>query len=546
MVQNQSTIQGLPYTVQDVVAVLDRHRDEIASVWTLLGLQTLHAPDFPTFSDRKGWTVRILAALSEALGTGNYQAVDELVSHAAARLGAQGVDIGQVILTWVQGRTAALIILRRAYPDDAALILECISQLDQCLNYCTALYSRKHADQTMQYLCRQREREALILDMIQTAASTLELDHVFRRVGQEIARVVGGEECGFFLVDEAEGTIFPRFEITVPKPLRSLPPEVSENPSRPEPLQAFSEFLRQVIEEKKPLACYNVQTDSRFDGSIPRLMGVRSVLAVPFVNRGRIVAVAYAQTVEECRAFGEEEIELVCGMANMAAIAIENAQLHQQVKEQAICEERERLAQEMHDDLSQTLATVNWRTATLERLLAHGDVDQARALIQELKEIAKQGYSDIRESIFALRSASSLDSEFLPALQQYLTEYRNHTGLDVDLVFDTLAFPHLSVEVRLQLIRIIQEALSNIHKHADASRVQLAFQHNDGLSLSIEDDGCGFDPIRAQVDKDRYGLSIMSERAVSAGGSLSIDSAPGQGTRLLLWLPLPQGEERTL
>jgi signal transduction histidine kinase len=116
--------------------------------------------------------------------------------------------------------------------------------------------------------------------------------------------------------------------------------------------------------------------------------------------------------------------------------------------------------------------------------------------------------------------------------------------LDVELVVDNSLFPHFPIEVRLQIIRIIQEALTNVGKHAQARRVELVFrQDGEWLQLSIEDDGCGFDPLRLkQEDRDRFGLAIMHERVASVGGTLVIDSAPGKGTRLQLRVPLQTGE----
>jgi signal transduction histidine kinase len=221
-------------------------------------------------------------------------------------------------------------------------------------------------------------------------------------------------------------------------------------------------------------------------------------------------------------------------------VAIENARLYQQVRRLAILEERDRLAREMHDQMAQALGYLTMRASILGELSSGPQTDPVQAGLLELKQIANELYIDVRSAIFNLRTTDFSGLGFLPTLREYLDDYQMHHGMDVELVVesDSLAF---SPEVDIQLLHIIQEALTNVRKHAQASRVWVRFERQDSfLLITVEDDGRGFDPAWLNREGRWYfGLQIMRERAESIGGSLELDSWPGRGTRVLMRMPFP-------
>ena len=145
----------------------------------------------------------------------------------------------------------------------------------------------------------------------------------------------------------------------------------------------------------------------------------------------------------------------------------------------------------------------------------------------------------MREEIFNLRTAVTEPNSFFDTLQEYLAEYRTHYGVNVELLVDGLQLGEFDGETSSQLLRIIQEALGNVRKHSGASFVQVHFhQEGDQVLVCIEDNGLGFVPSQAtESNGQHYGLQIMRERAESVGGSLTLDSLPGQGTRVLVRVP---------
>ena len=218
----------------------------------------------------------------------------------------------------------------------------------------------------------------------------------------------------------------------------------------------------------------------------------------------------------------------------------------QRIREQqmlAVIGERERLARELHDDLGQVFAFVSAQGQTARLLLARGQVDAADAHMARLVEVAHEADSDIRESIVSLR-ARLAQQGISSALSAYLDSYQQRHGIHIEMNGSPdLAACTMDPLVEVQLLRIIQEALTNVRKHAGAHCVSIDVSLQNGQArVSLQDDGCGFDASRARSDSaGRLGLRIMQERAEEVGGNLELCSLPGQGTKVTVTVPLAPG-----
>jgi signal transduction histidine kinase len=265
-----------------------------------------------------------------------------------------------------------------------------------------------------------------------------------------------------------------------------------------------------------------------------------ALLAAPLRVKG--VTVGALAVANKPEGFTGEDVRIISLFADQAAIAIENARLYQQVRHLATVEERDRLGRELHDRLAQELGTLNLKASITEERLSSGQIAQAQASLLELKQIAREAYTDARETIFSLRTTASSELGLLPTLREYMAEYRAHYGVDARLVTDE-SLPEFPADVGIQIIRIIQEALTNVRKHARASKAWVRFEQDGGrVRISVEDDGQGFDPAQVMEEGQRYfGLQIMRERAESIGGDLELDSRAGQGTRVVIRMPLTPG-----
>ncbi|MBI5652763.1 MAG: HAMP domain-containing protein [Chloroflexi bacterium] len=280
------------------------------------------------------------------------------------------------------------------------------------------------------------------------------------------------------------------------------------------------------------------------DLPIPRIAdlisheGIVSSLAAPMWLNGRHYGYVGVLTRQR-RQFTRVETELFIRLAVQVVIAIENAELYRRVRPLAILEERDRLARELHDNLAQMLGYMNIKTAITDDQIATHQIGPARASLLELKQIVKEAYTDVREAIFNLR-ATTPGSGLARPLEEYLAEYRAHYCIDARLVIEDQSLTEFPEEVKVQVNRIIQEALTNVRKHSGAKQARVRFERSDGqIQIIVEDNGMGFDPTRLdQSDRRHFGLQIMRERAASVGGELEIESQRGLGTRVIFQLPI--------
>jgi signal transduction histidine kinase len=219
------------------------------------------------------------------------------------------------------------------------------------------------------------------------------------------------------------------------------------------------------------------------------------------------------------------------------------AQMVEQQRALAKLHERESLARELHDSIGQVLGFASLKTGAVRKLIADGKLARGDEQLAHLESIMADAHADVREYILNLRNAPAEGRPFFSALQHYLAGFRQSYDIQVDLSIGAGVDDNfLAPEAQMQVFRIIQEAFSNVRKHAQTNRVHLSFERGDGLAcVRIRDDGQGFDPQRAAGAEDsHFGLRFMHERAEQLGGTLRVDSAPGQGTCVTVEVPVGQ------
>lgn len=279
-------------------------------------------------------------------------------------------------------------------------------------------------------------------------------------------------------------------------------------------------------------------------GFPPHHPPMHSLLAVPIIARGRILGNLYVTEKEHQLTFDTDDEETLERFATQAALAIENARLHRQVHALAVTEERERIAREIHDSVAQVLGYVNTKAQAAEELLKVGQPDLALTQIQQLGQAARDSYADVREHILGLRATAEPGRAFIETVREYLQRWQEQSGVIVELITeppDSFEL-RLSATAELQLLRIIQEALANVRKHAAAARATVRLTSADGwVEARIEDDGIGFNERAGapggRLAFPRFGLATMRERAEAVRGTLAIESAAGQGTTVTVRIP---------
>jgi signal transduction histidine kinase len=213
----------------------------------------------------------------------------------------------------------------------------------------------------------------------------------------------------------------------------------------------------------------------------------------------------------------------------------------EKLKGLATLEERERIAQELHDSLAQDVGLIHLKIAEAEQVLRTGDASSAKETLKEMRKTAGEAYDNVRQAIFGLRTMVSKSLGFIPTLTEYLHDFSEQRGIAVDLKVSGNGDAGFSAQAEIQLIRIIHEALTNVFKHAGATRSEVRFEREGKFSkVIIEDNGKGFRLGEVMENGLQFGLKTMEERARVVNGDLKIETEPGKGTRVIVLLPLEE------
>jgi signal transduction histidine kinase len=209
----------------------------------------------------------------------------------------------------------------------------------------------------------------------------------------------------------------------------------------------------------------------------------------------------------------------------------------EKLKGLATLEERERIAQELHDSLAQDLALLHLKIIEAEQNLAPEGSLAAKEILKEMRKIADGAYEDVRQAIFGLRTMVSKGLGLIPTLTEYLHDFSELRNIPVDFKIDGAEIFRFSPQAEIQLIRIIHEALTNVLKHAQATRSGVKIERDGEFAkVTIEDNGKGF-LTKTMRNGLHFGLQTMRERAEGVGGRLTVDTASGKGTRVIVHLP---------
>ena len=379
----------------------------------------------------------------------------------------------------------------------------------------------------MQNRLERRNRELLALHSAGLdVASELSLEIVLKKVVEQ-ARNLAEAKYGALSVIDRAGNIkeFITSGISAEERAAIGPPPVGHG------------VLGVTLHEGQHLRLRDVGAHPRsvgFPANHPRM---HSLLAVPIPCKSPFLGNLYLSEKQTGVEFSTDDEETLERFAVQAAIAIDNAHLHSQAEEIAITNERLRIAHEMHDGLAQVLGYVNTKVQAANEYLRRGKSEEASVQLRELAGSARQAYTDVREGIVGLRTLPGGDRSLPAVLDEFLSFWKEQSGLSTHLSID----PDLRLRppVELQVVRIIQEALTNIRKHARASQASIDVHRRNGhLVVTVKDDGVGFnaqEPARGEFP--RFGLSTMRERASSVEGTLEIQSAAGSGTTVRFTMP---------
>ncbi|MFC2002112.1 histidine kinase, partial [Chloroflexota bacterium] len=291
-----------------------------------------------------------------------------------------------------------------------------------------------------------------------------------------------------------------------------------------------------VAQTGEPLMTCDVSKEPKYL-LVQELPDTRSELAVPIKIGTEILGVLDLQSIE-LDAFDEIDLFTVQTLGDQVAIAVENARLYQETREMAVLEERNRMAREIHDTLAQGFTGIVLQLEAAEQALGE-DVTDAQVHLDRARRLARESLTEARRSVWALRPQTLEQLSLTKTLRQEVRKFIHESGVKANFNASGKR-PVLLPDVENALLRICQESLTNVKKHAQASQVEvnLAFEENV-VRLRIQDNGIGFNT--EDSTKNRFGLISMGERARLLGGSIEIRGEKRKGTNLEVTIPINRG-----
>ena len=373
---------------------------------------------------------------------------------------------------------------------------------------------------------RTSEKIRLLTGVSQRIASILDVDELMVQVVQLIQQTFGYYHVGIGLIEGQEvvyrvgsGRLWDQVDFQF-KPAR---------------LKVGQEGITGwVAFTGDPILVPDVYEDDRYiwmQGS-----QTRSELTVPIKIKSQTIGVLDAQS-DQLDNFSESDVEIMSALANQTGIAIENARLYEKAKQMAALEERQRLARDLHDSVTQSLYGVTLYAEVTEQLLKNGEIENAGKNLQELKGMALDALAEMRLLIYELRPSVFEQEGLVAAIQARLDAVEGRVGLKTSFIIEG----EISLDPQIEevLYRITQEALNNILKHAVARTATITLSQDDHqVSLEVSDDGVGFDPLQA-CEAGCLGVRGMQERARAMGAEFEILSQVGNGTKVIIRRQIP-------
>jgi two-component system nitrate/nitrite sensor histidine kinase NarX len=237
------------------------------------------------------------------------------------------------------------------------------------------------------------------------------------------------------------------------------------------------------------------------------------------------------------------ERSLLEALSSHLASGMENLRLNSLEKEAAVSQERHLLARELHDSIAQSLAFLKIQVQLMRDALKTSDGPEVAKILEEIDTGVKESYGDVRELLLHFRTRTNTE-DIEPALATTLQKFAHQSGVKAALTMQGQGLP-LAPDVQIQVLHIVQEALSNVRKHARASQAWLDVQQQPTWRFEVRDDGIGFNPETDQIDETHVGMRIMTERAQRVGATIEVISTPSRGSSVILTLPPPSHPSTT-
>ena len=538
-------------STSELAGLLDGYREEIVAAWVrlLAGLPGSRFANLPVI-DLQNCLRDELIAMTVVFRRGSYETLDaHLTANCATRV-EQGFDISEVIQGNLLLKDAVLPVIWREAQWEADAALRLLADLDSVLHWIviqvSKLYSLQlnrrlaeqvnlltHSQEQLQTQNAQLEAQSQQLErrVRQVSAlnrstalltTTLELDKVMDLILEQLAEVVPYDSATIMWRIQGVLRVIACRGFRDPAAVLGARFDPEKNP-----------LTHRLLNEDGPIVLRDVDHEPSFD--YQRDTVTRSWIGVPLHVREEVIG---ALTVDNAQinSYDAEDGQSVMAFANQAAIALENARLYDRSRELAVLEERNRLARELHDSISQMLFSMVLN-AEAAAALFEANPEAARVQIGRLQETSHTALKEMRTLIFELRPANLEEEGLVPVLKKHVALFKERNGIDVELHAEGQRRWPFNMEKALY--RVAQEALTNVAKHAQATRAVVTLSAQDGwVRLTVDDNGRGLPPDKLRRGHSTLGMTSMRERAEQLGGHFDIGPGPdNQGTRVCVEIP---------
>lgn len=408
----------------------------------------------------------------------------------------------------------------------------------------------RHIADIIQESLFQRQKDlhlrklAVWLEMVNTISSTLDIRQVLHVVAQLTADLFSAKSC-IYLLDESDQTLIPAVAVG------------SYDPSLKKKFKALKgrkpfKGIKKAIKTQQPVIVTPENISQMLSRDIINDFAYGWVVLAPILSKEKTIGIMQVDRSLETGGFDNEDTEIIFAIARATAVAMENARLIEMLgqKEQTLHQllnklitaqedERKRLASDLHDGIIQSLIAIWYR---LQRITPDEQMEPQKwhGEINELTDVLNEQIQEIRRILYDLRPIILDNYGLIPAVESHIDNIQDKYSLPIDLVIEGEK-ERLPSKIEVTLFRILQEALTNVIKHAGATgvKVRLSILENEAV-LSVEDDGSGINtsPIDKPQLQNRLGLASIQERALLLGGNCTIDSRPGDGTRVIVKIPV--------
>lgn len=391
---------------------------------------------------------------------------------------------------------------------------------------------QRDLDEQQQLAAAQRVHLNALMSLSASIDDTVTIESVFRRAMGTLQEVTGFSSIAMRYFDAQEQS----FRLVYQNGM--TPRMVQELASIPASVGYHAELVRTL----RAVRSTDLPHDPRRPSDAPLEVGYQSLISVPFLCGDRMMG-SMELASREPQAWPDEQVRWLELVGRVIGNILYHIELTERLRGAAIMQERSYIAREIHDGLVQLLGSLRLWAENALLAIEGGDYDEVQGMVRKIEANARDAYSSLREEMMGLRDTFSPEEGITPVVREYLQRYQRQWGIETHLEVDRsleaggARFDPSTVEI--QLLRIIQEALTNVRRHAQASRVQVRLSRRENwFRVEITDNGTGFE--LDNISEEKLGLRIMRERAANVHGKLEIETAPETGTRLCIDVPLAQ------